>query len=230
MGKRLVLWDIDKTLLDVDDIGFEIFSAAFARFTGLTDHIDTRGPGRTEWRWFNETLDANGLTATPGDFSRFLELQHAEFSARASELTMRGRILPGAKEVLHRCANEADIVSSLLTGNTRANAELKLTTFDLHELVSFPFGGYGDDHPERCELVHIARRRVYESTGVEFTPDTTVLIGDSPNDIRAAHDGGARVVAVATGVTDAATLQAAGATVVVPDLSDTDAVMSAVLG
>ncbi|GAA3753254.1 phosphoglycolate phosphatase-like HAD superfamily hydrolase [Spinactinospora alkalitolerans] len=230
MGKRLVLWDIDKTLLDVDRIGFEVFSTAFAAFSGLTDHIDTRGPGRTEWQWFNETCEANGLQGRAGEFALFLEAQDAEFTRRADELTARGRILPGAQEALRRCADDPDVVSSLLTGNTRANALRKLSAFGLDHLVDIGLGGYGDDHWDRPRLVGIARERVYEATGVQFTPDTTVLVGDAPNDVRAAREGGARIVAVATGISDAAALRAAGAATVLPDLSDTGAVLEAVLG
>ncbi|WP_158562814.1 HAD family hydrolase [Marinitenerispora sediminis] len=230
MGQRLVLWDIDKTLLDVDGFGFEVFSHAFARFTGLSDHTDTRGPGRTEWQWFNETLAANGLTEWPGDFARFQEINEAEFAARGAEMHASGRVLTGAREVLERCAAAPDIMSSLLTGNSRRNAEHKLRVFGLDHLVDTAVGGYGDDHPDRPELVHVARRRVYEATGLAFTPDTTVLVGDSPNDVRAAVEGGARIVAVATGLSDAAALRAAGATTVLPDLSDTEAVLDLLLG
>ncbi|GAA2016265.1 hypothetical protein GCM10009799_50560 [Nocardiopsis rhodophaea] len=91
-------------------------------------------------------------------------------------------------------------------------------------------GAYGDDHMDRPELVSIARRRVYERIGVQFTPATTVLVGDNANDIRAAQEGGARIVAVATGDTDAATLRSLGADTVLDDLSDTEAVLDALLG
>ncbi|MFC7329996.1 HAD family hydrolase [Marinactinospora rubrisoli] len=230
MGQRLVLWDIDKTLLDVDGFGFEVFSTAFARFSGLSDHVATRGPGRTEWQWFRETLAANGLSERDGDFARFQEINEAEFAARGAEMREHGRVLPGAREILERCAAAPDIVSSLLTGNSRHNAEHKLRVFGLDHLVEAAVGGYGDDHPDRPELVGVARRRVYDATGVAFTPDTTVLVGDSPNDVRAAVEGGARIVAVATGLSDAAALRDAGAATVLTDLSDTDAVLELLLG
>lgn len=229
MGKRLVLWDIDKTLLDVDGVGFELFSAAFAQYSGLTEHIDTRGPGRTEWQWFHDNLRANGMTPTDDCFPDFLPVQDALFEARAAEFVERGRVLPGAREILERCAEDPDIVSSLLTGNTRRNAERKLSAFDLDHLVDFSLGSYGDDHMDRSELVGVARRRVYQGTGIEFTPDTTVLVGDSPNDVLAALHGGARIVAVATGITDAGGLRSTGAETVLDSLSDTETVLKALL-
>ncbi|MFC3999648.1 HAD family hydrolase [Nocardiopsis sediminis] len=230
MGKRLVLWDIDKTLVDMDDLGFEIFSAAFAAYSGLTGHTDTRGPGRTEWQWFHDTQLANGIEPTDGAFAEFLRIQDPMFEARTREFAERGRVLPGALDALSACSEDPDIVSAVLTGNTRRNAERKLAAFGLDHLVDVELGGYGDDHMDRPELVRIARRRVSERTGVEFTADTTVLVGDSPNDVLAALHGGARVVAVATGITDAAALRAVGAHTVLDDLSDTAALLGFLRG
>lgn len=230
MGKHLVLWDIDKTLIDVDGFGAEVFSAAFARFSGLAAHTDTSGPGRTEWQWFHETQLANGLVPTDESFARFLTVHDAMFEARTAELAQRGRVLPGAAELLQRCAADPDTVSSLLTGNTRSNAERKLAAFGLDQYVDFPLGAYGDDHMDRPELVGIARNRVQEATGTAFTADTTVLVGDSPNDVRAALYGGARIVAVATGLVGAAELRAAGAATVLADLADTEAVLRELRG
>ncbi|MBV2362650.1 HAD family hydrolase [Streptomonospora nanhaiensis] len=230
VGKRLVLWDIDKTLIDVDGLGSEIFSAAFAEFSGLARHRPTHGPGRTEWQWFQDTQLANDLVPTDDCFPRFLSIQDAMFEARAAEFAERGQVLPGAREALERCAANPDIISSLLTGNTRRNAERKLAAFGLDHLVEIPIGGYGDDHRERPELVRVARERVQEATGIAFTADTTVLVGDSPNDVMAALHGGARIVAVATGIVSADELRAAGADTVLDDLSDTDAVLELLLG
>ncbi|MEY9215483.1 HAD family hydrolase [Thermobifida halotolerans] len=229
MGERLVLWDIDKTLVDVESVGGSVFSAAFTAFSGLDDYVPSRGPGRTEWQWFLDTLAVNNLTHLAEGFPRFLRLQDVEFRRRATELRARGRVLPGAREALERCAASPDVLSSLLTGNAVGNAHHKLQAFGLESLVETRLGGYGDDHWNRSELVGIARRRVHEATGLEFTPATTVLVGDTPNDVRAALEGGARVVAVATGYCDADTLRAAGATTVLDDLSDTEAVMEALL-
>ncbi|WP_165498492.1 HAD family hydrolase [Streptomonospora litoralis] len=229
VGKRLVLWDIDKTLIDVDGLGAEIFAAAFAEFSGLAEHTRTHAPGRTEWQWFHETQLANGLKPTESCFPRFLGIQDTMFEARRTEFAQRGRVLPGVPEILRHCADDPDTVSSLLTGNTRRNAERKLAAFGLDRFVDLSIGAYGDDHMDRPELVRIARERVQESTGTAFTADTTVLVGDSANDVLAALHGGARIVAVATGLVPTDGLRAAGAEVVLDDLSDTDAVLAELL-
>ncbi|MUL39929.1 HAD hydrolase-like protein [Streptomonospora sp. PA3] len=229
MGKRLVLWDVDKTLVDLDSLGAEIFAAAFARFSGLEAHTRTHGPGRTDWQCFHETQLANGLVPTEQCYPRFLAIHEEMFAERGAEVARRGRVLPGAPEILRRCADEPGVVSSLLTGNSRRNAERKLAALGLDGFVDCSLGGYGDDHMDRPELVRVARERVRRATGTEFTADTTVLVGDTPNDVLAALHGGARIVAVATGWASAADLRAAGAEVVLDDLSDTDAVLEALM-
>ncbi|GAA4950402.1 haloacid dehalogenase-like hydrolase [Streptomonospora halophila] len=229
MGKRLVLWDVDQTLLDIGRLGADIFATSFADCSGLTGHTATRGPGRTDWLAFDETCLANGVDPAEEAFRRFAAAQEAGVEARYAEIARFGRVLPGVPEILRRCAEHPDIVSSLLTGNTRRTAELKLAALGLDGLVDTALGGYGDDRRDRPELVGVARERVQRATGTSFTPDTTVLVGDTLNDVRAAQLGGARIVAVATGTASAADLRAAGAEAVLGDLSDTEAVLAELL-
>ena len=66
------------------------------------------------------------------------------------------------------------------------------------------------------------------STAWASVPATTVLVGDTPRDVRAGLDGGAHVVAVASGSDDMDSLRKEGADVVLPDLRDTQAVVHAV--
>ena len=116
-----------------------------------------------------------------------------------------------------------------VTGNMEPIAIGKLAAFDIEGLVDFEVGAYGMDHEERHELVRLAQRRAEKKYGETFAAYNTVLVGDTPHDVLAGKLGGARVVAVATGATDAGTLCAAGADVVLNDLSDTGAVVRAVL-
>ncbi|GAA4893370.1 HAD family hydrolase [Streptomonospora salina] len=229
MDRRLVLWDVDQTLVDFGGLGAEIFAAAFARCTGLGTHARTRGPGRTDWQAFRETRLANGLDPADEDMAGFAAAQEALLAERGPELLRLGRALPGVAEVLRRCAEHPGVVSSLLTGNTRPTAERKLAAVGLDGLVDTALGGYGDDRPDRAELVGIARERVERATGTAFTPETTVLVGDTPNDVRAALGGGARILAVATGTASPGDLRAAGAGTVLDDLSSPDAVLAELL-
>ncbi|QVQ54131.1 HAD hydrolase-like protein [Spiractinospora alimapuensis] len=229
MGTRLILWDIDRTLIDSDGTGYAAFAAAFREFTGLSDFERTQGPGRTEWKWFTETLHANGMR-DPGDwFPQFRDLLVKEFAERAKEITPETILLPGVPEVLRRTADHPDMVSSLLTGNSKANARVKMELARLDQYLDLESGAYGDDREERPDLVPLAQRRAHATTGIRFDADSTVLVGDSPNDIRAAKEGGARIVAVATGVFTADQLSAAGAPVVLDNLGDVPATLAALV-
>jgi phosphoglycolate phosphatase len=124
------------------------------------------------------------------------------------------------------------IHQSVLTGNIRPVAEVKLSAVGLREPLDLCIGAYGDDHEVRTELVQVARRRaaaVHGTDPEDFGGLSTVLIGDTPLDIEAALAAGARAIGVATGPSQVAELYAAGAHVVLPDLTDTRQVMRAVV-
>lgn len=121
---------------------------------------------------------------------------------------------------------------SVLTGNVRKLAEVKLSALGLKAGLDLCIGAYGDDHEVRTELVHVARRRaaaVHGRLPSDFDGAATVVIGDTPLDIEAALAADARAIGVATGPYRAAQLAAAGADAVLPDLSDTQLVMDTLL-
>jgi phosphoglycolate phosphatase-like HAD superfamily hydrolase len=115
-----------------------------------------------------------------------------------------------------------------LTGNPRISAEAKLSIFGLAGLLNSNTGAYGDDNAVRAKLVNIAKQRAQEQTGITFTEETTIIIGDSPSDVEAAMKGGAQIVAVASGNTPASELRSSGATTILKDLADAAAVREAV--
>jgi phosphoglycolate phosphatase-like HAD superfamily hydrolase len=122
---------------------------------------------------------------------------------------------------------------SVVTGNIRLLAEVKLAALGLRNGLDLCIGAYGDDHEDRIELVQVARRRaaaVHGRAPDAFAGTSTVVIGDTPLDVAAALAAGARAVGVATGPHPAADLRDAGAHAVLPDLTDTDAVLKALLG
>jgi phosphoglycolate phosphatase-like HAD superfamily hydrolase len=125
------------------------------------------------------------------------------------------------------------VYQSVLTGNIRAVAEVKLAALGLRNGLDLCIGAYGDDHEDRTELVQVARRRaagVHDRSGSAFAGTTTVVIGDTPLDIAAALAAGARAVGVATGSHAAADLTSAGAHAVLPSLADTPLVLDAIFG
>jgi phosphoglycolate phosphatase-like HAD superfamily hydrolase len=114
----------------------------------------------------------------------------------------------------------------------RPLAEVKLAAIGLRYPLDLCIGAYGDDHEDRTQLIHLARRRacaVYGSASTNFSGTATIVVGDTPLDIEAALAANARAVGVATGGYSAKALKEAGAHAVLTDLTNTAAVLSALL-
>ena len=230
MTTRLVLWDIDHTLIETRGVGGKIYAEAFAKVTGRPLEKMPELAGRTEPVIFREALKANGVKPSEDLYGQFAAEQAQGYTARLDELRARGRALSGAAEALRALSERNDVIQSVLTGNTRPASEIKLRAFDLDRYLDFDIGAYGTDDDTRANLVNVARERAEKARGINFDDDATVLIGDTPNDVAAAQASRARIIAVATGKDTAADLTAAGADTVLPDLTDTSAVLAAIYG
>jgi phosphoglycolate phosphatase len=223
----LILWDIDHTLMETGGVGSEVYAAAFQKVTGRPLEQMADVSGRTEPVIFRETLALHGIEDPGNLFTRFADEQARGYAERANELRHRGRALPGAAHALTVLASRDDVLQSVLTGNTRLSAQIKLSTFGLDTHLDLDAAAYGTDSDQRADLVHIARQRATQHTGHTFGPDSTVLIGDTPADVTAAHDGAARIIAVATGDFSTSDLAAAGATTVLTDLTSINTLVAA---
>jgi phosphoglycolate phosphatase len=230
MTTRLVLWDIDHTLIETRGVGGKIYAEAFAKVTGHALGKMPELAGRTEPVIFSEALKGNGATPSEDLYDQFAAEQARGYAAHLDELRARGRALPGAAEALRALSERNDVIQSVLTGNTRPSAEIKLRAFDLDRYLDFDIGAYGTDDDTRSNLVNVARQRAEKAHGLNFDDDATILIGDTPNDVAAARASRARIVAVATGKDTVAALAEAGADTVLPDLMDTPAVLAAIYG
>ncbi|WP_433413240.1 HAD family hydrolase [Microtetraspora malaysiensis] len=229
-GRTLVLWDIDHTLITIGGLSRDIYADAFRSATGQVMRQLADMAGRTERAIAADTLRLHHIEASDHLLQSFGVALAESFLTYEPAIRTGARVLDGAREVLIALADRPDVVQSVLTGNMEPIAIGKLRAFDLDRFVDFDAGAYGMDHEERPELVRLAQQRATAKYGRAFTAGNTVLIGDTPNDVLAGHLGGARVVAVATGSCGADVLREAGAEVVLTDLSDTPAVIRAVLG
>jgi phosphoglycolate phosphatase-like HAD superfamily hydrolase len=228
--RTLVLWDVDHTLVSIRGLSAEIYAVVFHEVTGRSlEHLASMA-GKTERAIISETLRLHRITPTESLLIAFSDALATAFADRDDEIVRRGRMLPGAQEALSALAGRPEVVQSVLTGNLESVAFGKLAAFGLDAFLDFEVGAFGFDDLERPPLVGIARKRATAKYGDWFDPAHTVLIGDTPNDVLAGHHGGARVVAVATGGSDEAALRAAGAELVLADLSGTDEVVRSVLG
>jgi phosphoglycolate phosphatase len=228
-SRTLVLWDVDHTLMETGGVGFELFRAAFEQATGEALEHAAEVTGRTEPAIFRGTLALQNIPYSRALYERYAALLTAGYAAGASEMARRGRALPGAAEAIAALARTGRVVQSVLTGNLRPVAETKLQTFGLDGGLDLGVGAYGTDDDVRAHLVPVARRRAGGKYQIDFPAGETVLIGDSPSDVQAALDSGARVVAVASGKSTPDELRHAGATVVLSSLHDTQTVVRVVL-
>lgn len=225
MAGLLALWDVDYTLVSADGLGTRMYEVVFREMFGRELPAVAPKAGRTDRAIIADTLALAGVPrAETGAFLAVLARV-----AAGGAVSGPVRPLPGACEAIAALA-AAGIRQSVLTGNVRPLAELKLGRAGLAGLLDLDAGAYGDAHEVRAELVAVARRAALELYGVEFPGAATVLIGDTPLDVAAALATGARAVAVATGSYPFASLAAAGAHVVLPDLTDTGRVLAAVTG
>lgn len=231
----LVLWDVDYTLVDSDGVGRALYQTVFGEMIGGTMPQPGSMAGRTDRAIAVEVLTLAGVDDPRGRVDEFHRLMASHSSELADLVVERSRVLPGAGEAITALARlgEADgggVVQSLLTGNIRPLAEVKLGPLGLTKHLDLEAGAYGGTHEVRAELVHEARRNAARAYRADFGGDATVIVGDTPLDVEAALATGARAVGVATGRFTVSELAAAGAHAVLPDLADTDVVVAAILG
>ena len=199
---RVILWDIDGTLLHSRRHGAfkEYMEPAMLRVFSTAGRLDEMVvSGMTDLQIFTEALAGEGITAAqvrerlPELTAHFLE--GMERMAAEGELF---RALPGARAALEALAREPRYLNSLLTGNVEPAARLKLRLVGLEGFFPLP-GAFGEVSHDRRDLPAVARERISRRLGRDLHPEQLVVIGDTPNDIACARHFGARAVAVATG-------------------------------
>lgn len=228
---KLVLWDVDGTVLRVGPLAREVFSTALERVVGF--HPGEHGvvmSGKTDPQIAQEILATMAVDPVVGadQLPAVLEQLEKELAAASGRLGEQGDVMPGVEAVLRRLHAEPGVVQTVLTGNLAANAAVKLAALRLDGWFDLEVGAYGSDHHDRCALVPIARDRVARRYG--RLPDEVWVIGDTPNDLACARAGDARCLLVATGRVPFSQLCELPAEAVRTDLRDADAVTALLLG
>lgn len=222
----LVLWDIDGTLIASLGAGFRAMERACEQQFGVKcDLGKISWAGRTDTWITSEVLRCINLPVTPENVQAYLD---AYLTLLPIELAngQQGEVLPGVLEILETLHQHEGVAQGLLTGNQERGAQFKLTHYQLWDY--FQFGAYADDSPLRNDLGPHAQRRARELHGVNFAPERTFIIGDTPHDIECGKVIGAQTIAVATGDYTLAELKAHTPTATFADFSDTSAFLKAV--
>jgi phosphoglycolate phosphatase-like HAD superfamily hydrolase len=225
--KKLLLFDIDGTLLLTGRAGEYALRLAFKERFGVDDDLSAISfAGSTDGAIARQMFAAHDIPPTPENIA---DLFDGYVHHLARELPRReGRVLPGIIELLEALHRREDCVLGLLTGNIEKGAELKLSHYGVWDF--FEFGAFADDHVDRNKLGPVAHSRAVEKHGTSFEAEDVLVIGDTPRDIDCARAAGFVAVAIATGSYAKDELAAHKPDFLFEDLSNTRGVMEALLG
>jgi phosphoglycolate phosphatase-like HAD superfamily hydrolase len=228
---RLLLWDVDGTLLRADELGAAVFDVALELVTGRRPTGRVRMSGKTDPQIVGEYLAAMGID-DPDLVHRVLRQSEGLLAEHAAtgQLAAGGAACPGIAEVLACLAEDPRVVSTLLTGNIEANALVKVAAFGLDRWLDPTIGAYGSDATDRNLLVPVALRRLAARREVVLSAEDAWVIGDTPRDLACARAAGARCLLVATGRYGMDELAALEPDAVLEDLRDGPAVVKLLTG
>ncbi|HET7227624.1 MAG TPA: HAD hydrolase-like protein [Chthoniobacterales bacterium] len=221
-AKRLLLFDIDGTLVNTGGAGVESLKATVRnRFRAGDDLRDIEIAGKTDRAIIRDILRKYGVDPTEEKITSFAREYIDGLPLCLSQT--RGRVLPGVQQLLKRLKPQPHIVLALLTGNLQEGARLKLQHYGLWDF--FEFGAFADDHHDRNELGAFARKRAQLKHGHDFDAADIDVIGDTNHDIACGKAFGARTIAVATGSWSRERLKGCTPDFLFDDLSSTDDVI-----
>jgi phosphoglycolate phosphatase-like HAD superfamily hydrolase len=225
---KLILFDIDGTLIDSGEAGSRALDIAFRELFSIQNAFDgVSMAGKTDIQIVKEGISKYGLPSNNGIVPKIIDgyLKHLSIEINNDLKHLK----PGIMEAIHAIKkNNGNFALGLLTGNIEKGARIKLEPFGLNS--HFQSGAFGSDHEDRNSLLPIAVERFITITGREIGFKDCIIIGDTPRDVYCAKPYGAKCIAVATGPYASQALQEAGADIVMQDLSDTRTFMSAIQG
>jgi phosphoglycolate phosphatase-like HAD superfamily hydrolase len=227
---RIVLFDIDGTILRSGGVGRIAMERALTNVFGSPGSPDYRYDGKTDRQIVRELMREEGKSDEEID-SRMTGLLDEYVTGLHDELASRRtgvHVYPGVIELLDALEKQERVVLGLLTGNIEQGARAKLEAAGI-DAGRFKVNAFGSDHEHRPELPAVAQRRARELLGIDVSGDRLVVIGDTPADIRCGESIGARAIGVATGRYSCDELASHGAYAVFETLADTDEVLSRIM-
>jgi phosphoglycolate phosphatase len=220
----IILFDVDGTLVLTGGAGARSMALAFEEIFSIRDAFaGIAMPGRTDAWILADAAALHGIPAGSADLARFREIYLRHLARELQHPGPRKGVMPGVNALLDTLVQREQVYLALLTGNYEDAARIKLEYFDLWRY--FRCGAFGDDASDRNQLLPRAMTRVSACGGPAVPASQVVVIGDTPLDVQCAAAGGARSIAVATGNYDVAALEAAGADMVLRDLSDAGTIL-----
>ncbi|HVQ63163.1 MAG TPA: HAD family hydrolase [Terriglobia bacterium] len=212
---KLLLFDIDGTLVLTGGAGIRALNRAFCQVVGIVNALDgIRLHGKTDPAIVREIFSARGALQNADSYDQILAA-YVEFLPEEVQQSRNYRVLPGILRFLQDFQGRSDLAFGLATGNVEAGARIKLARGNLNPF--FAFGGFGSDAENRTELVRRAAHNGSRLAGVTIDPNDIFVIGDTPRDIAAGREAGYRTVGVATSDYSTEDLSAAGADLVLSD-------------
>jgi phosphoglycolate phosphatase len=231
---RLILWNIDLTLVDVARVSRDAYAEAFRKVTGRPLVALPQLAGASDSEIFFESLALNEALPRSAHsdendlLARYASELAAAFGARSEQLATQGRPMPGAREALAAVSRLPGAIQTVITGSIRQNAAHKLHAFELDKYLDLGIGGYGSDvYPKGTQIMR-SLAMAAEKYSVQLAPGHAIYVADSVRDAAAAQVADVRCLGVATGRSTITELRDAGADPVLADLADTSRVVAAI--